>query len=202
MPRSDKRRPASDLVGDRSADRSGDRYDDRYDDRSGEDHGPRRRRGWSLTRIPYGWLAFTPLLARVPLYSRLMVALLADHRVPTSRKAAVGAAAAYLVLGRDVIPDRIPIVGGLDDVIAVVLAVEILLDGVPEEVLEERLDELQIDREAFERDIWQIRRLTPPPVRRAIQAVPRAIDVAGSAVAQTGLAPRIRAMLTREDRTA
>jgi uncharacterized membrane protein YkvA (DUF1232 family) len=162
----------------------------------------RARRGLSLTRIPYGWLAFAPLVSRMPLYARLMVTLLADSRVPASRKAAIGAAAAYLVFGRDLIPDRIPILGGLDDVIVVVLAVEILLDGVPEDILGERLDELAIDREAFERDIWQIRRLTPPPVRRAIRAVPRAIDVAGSAAAQTGLAPRIRAMLTREDSTA
>lgn len=162
----------------------------------------RPRRGRSLTRIPYGWLAFAPVVGRMPTYARLMVGLLADPRVPASRKAAIGAAAAYLVFGRDLIPDRIPILGGLDDVIVVVLAVEILLDGVSDDVLDERLEELAIDRNAFERDIWQIRRLTPPPVRRAIRAVPRAIDVAGSAVAQTGLAPRIRAMLTREDSTA
>jgi uncharacterized membrane protein YkvA (DUF1232 family) len=162
----------------------------------------RSRRGSSLSRIPYGWLAFAPLAARMPLYARLMLALLGDPRVPTSRKAAIGAAGAYLVFGRDLIPDRIPLLGGFDDVIVVVLAVEILLDGVPEDVLDERLAQLAIDREAFERDIWQIRRLTPPPVRRAIRAVPRAIEVAGSAAAQTGLAPRIRAMLTREDPTA
>ncbi len=159
----------------------------------------RSRRGLSLTRLPYGWLAFLPLVSRVPLYARLTVSLLADDRVPAARKAALGAAAAYLVLGRDLIPDRIPILGGFDDVIVVVLAVEILLDGVPEDVLDEKLEVLDIDREAFDRDIWQIRRLTPPPVRRAIRAVPRAIDAAGAAAAQTGLAPRIRAMLTKED---
>jgi uncharacterized membrane protein YkvA (DUF1232 family) len=158
-----------------------------------------RGRGLSLSRVPFGWLAFLPLLGRAPTYGRLVVALLADDRVPSARKAALGAAAAYLVLGRDLIPDRIPILGGLDDVIVVVLAVEIMLDGVPNDVLEEKLEALDIEREAFDRDIWQIRRLTPPPVRRAIRAVPRAIDVAGAAAAQTGLAPRIRAMLTRED---
>ena len=166
-------------------------------DGSGTRPGARRR--FSLTRIPYGWLAFLPIAGRVPLYARLAVSLLADDRVPAARKAALGAAAAYLVLGRDLIPDRIPILGGLDDVIVVVLAVEILLDGTPDDVLDEKLEALEIDREAFDRDIWQIRRLTPSPVRRAIRAVPRAIDVAGAAAAQTGLAPRIRAMLTRED---
>ena len=48
----------------------------------------------------------------------------------------------YLVVGRDLIPDDIPIIGGLDDLVVVVLAVDLFLDGVPAELLEEKLDEL------------------------------------------------------------
>ena len=43
----------------------------------------------------------------------------------------LGAAAGYLVLGRDIIPDDVPILGGLDDLVVVVLAVDLFLDGVP-----------------------------------------------------------------------
>ena len=58
-------------------------------------------------------------------------------------------AAGYLVLGRDLIPDDTPIIGGLDDLVVVVLAVELFLDGVPEDLLDEKLEELGIDRDAY-----------------------------------------------------
>ena len=69
-------------------------------------------------------------------------------------------------------PDDVPLIGGLDDLVVVVLAVDLFLDGVPRELLEEKLAELGIDRAAFDRDIAQIRRLTPGPVRRTIRRVP------------------------------
>jgi hypothetical protein len=71
-------------------------------------------------------------------------------------------AAGYVLIGRDLIPDEIPFLGGLDDLAVVVLAVEIFFDGIPDEILEEKLDELGIDKDAFRRDIDQVRRLTRP----------------------------------------
>ena len=65
-----------------------------------------------------------------------------------------------------------PIIGGLDDLVVVILAVDLFIDGIPEELLAEKLVELDIDRVAFDRDIAQIRRLTPGPVRRTIRRVP------------------------------
>ena len=49
------------------------------------------------------------------------------------------------MLGRDLIPDDVPIIGGLDDLVVVVLAVEFFLDGVPDDLLTEKLTELGID---------------------------------------------------------
>ena len=66
--------------------------------------------------------------------------------MPPDRKVLLGAAAGYLVIGRDLVPDDIPIIGGLDDLVVVVLAVDLFLDGVPTELLQEKLDELGIDR--------------------------------------------------------
>ena len=105
-------------------------------------------------------------------------------------------------LGRDLIPDDIPIIGGLDDLVVVVLAVELFLDGVPDDLLDEKLDELGIDRAAFDRDIAQIRRLTPGPVRRTIRRVPELVGGAGEAMKQLGLGPRMRAWINKEDRIA
>ena len=133
------------------------------------------------------------------MYARLVTALALDERMPATRKALLAGAAGYLVLGRDLIPDDIPIIGGLDDLVVVVLAVDLFLDGVPEELLAEKLDELGIDRVAFDRDIAQIRRLTPGPVRRTIRRVPALVGSAADTIQHIGLGPRVRAWINRED---
>ena len=146
-------------------------------------------------------LAFLPVASRVPDYARLIGALVLDERMPNDRKVLLGAAAGYVVIGRDLIPESIPVIGGLDDLVVVVLAVDLFLDGVPPELLQEKLDDLSIDRAAFDRDVAQIRRLTPGPVRRTIRRVPALISGVGNAINQSGVAPRVRAWITREDPT-
>jgi uncharacterized membrane protein YkvA (DUF1232 family) len=144
-------------------------------------------------------LAFLPVASRVPDYARLIAALVLDERMPNDHKVMLGVAAGYVVIGRDLVPDSIPLLGGLDDIVVVVLAVDLFLDGVPPELLQEKLDDLGIDRAAFDRDVAQIRRLTPGPVRRTIRRVPALISGAGRAIDRSGLAPRVRAWITRED---
>jgi uncharacterized membrane protein YkvA (DUF1232 family) len=158
----------------------------------------RRRRKGSLLRA-LRWLAFMPLASRVPTYSRLIWALAMDSRVPASRKAILVGAAGYVLLGRDLIPDDIPVLGGIDDLAVVVLAVEMFLDGVPEDILEEKIEELEIDREAFRRDMGQVRRLTPAPVRRIIRRLPDAVEATGRLVKQSGIGPRVKSWVTKEE---
>jgi uncharacterized membrane protein YkvA (DUF1232 family) len=165
-------------------------------ERRGERHG-RSRRGRAVRRA-LGIAAFLPLASRAPGYGRLILALIRDTRTPLARKAVLAFAAGYLVLGRDLIPDDTPIVGGLDDLVVVVLAVDLFLDGVPSELLHEKLDELGIDRAAFEQDVAQVRRLTPKPIRRAIRQVPQAMAAAGRAIKSSGLGPRARAWIAKE----
>ena len=143
-------------------------------------------------------LAFMPVASRAPMYARLVWALLQDGRVPVTRKALVAGALGYLLLGRDLIPDQIPIIGGIDDLIVVVVAVEIFLDGVPDLLLAEKLDELGIDREAFERDIDRVRRVIPRPIRRAVHELPRAADAAAELAAQSGSGARLRSAISKE----
>ena len=146
-------------------------------------------------------LAFLPVASRVPDYARLITALVLDDRTPNDRKVLLGAAAGYIVIGRDIIPDTIPILGGLDDLVIVVLAVDLFLDGVPPELLQEKLDDLAIDRASFDRDVAQIRRLTPGPVRRTIRRVPGLIQAAGRAIERSGVVPRTRAWINKEEPT-
>jgi len=107
-----------------------------------------------------------------------------------------------VVLGRDLIPDDAPVLGGLDDLVVVVLAVETFFDGVPDELLHEKLDELGIDRGSFDQDIAQIRRLTPKSVRRAIRRAPQAATAAWHALNESGLGPRLRSWIAREGSTS
>jgi uncharacterized membrane protein YkvA (DUF1232 family) len=147
-------------------------------------------------------LAFLPVATRMPTYARLVTALVLDDRMPGSRKALLAGAAGYLIVGRDLIPDTVPIIGGIDDLVIVVLAVDLFLEGVPDDLLAEKLDDLGIDRSAFDRDMAQVRRLTPGPVRRTIRRVPGLIGGAGDVFKQLGVGPRMRGWITREERSA
>jgi uncharacterized membrane protein YkvA (DUF1232 family) len=144
------------------------------------------------------WLAFLPVASRAPSYTRLIWELLRDDRTPANRKVLLAGALGYLVVGRDLIPDEIPILGGLDDLVVVVLAVDLFLEGVPHDLLYEKLDLLGIDRASYERDMAQVRRLMPGPVRRIVRRIPEAIGAAAKAIDNTGIGPRIRTWINRE----
>jgi uncharacterized membrane protein YkvA (DUF1232 family) len=146
-----------------------------------------------------GLLAFLPLASRAPIYARLMVALILDERMPAARKALLAGAAGYLVIGRDLVPDRVPLIGGLDDLVVVVLAVDLFLDGVPEELLAEKLTELGIDRSGFDDDMARVRRLTPGPVRKTIRRFPELIGQAAETIEHSGIGPRVRSWISKED---
>ena len=136
--------------------------------------------------------ALLPLASRAPQHGRLLLDLLLDGRTPMPRKLALAAAVGYVAVGRDLIPDRVPVLGGLDDLIVVVLALDVFLDGVPGEVLDERLEALGVDRQAFESDVRRIRRFTPTPVRRIVRRLPGAFSLAGEALRHSQLGPRLR----------
>ncbi len=157
----------------------------------------RREQRIGLRRL-LGWAAFVPLATRAPAYGRLFWELIRDERTPRGRKAILAAALGYLVVGRDLVPDDLPVLGGLDDLVVVILAVDLFLDGVPEDVLEEKLDDLGIDRTAFAEDVSRIRRLTPAPLRRIVRRAPDLVAFAGDTLHASGLGPRVRAWINKE----
>ena len=165
---------------------------------SKDSRGSRGRAGFSRA---LKLMAFLPVATRIPTYARLVTALVLDDRMPTGRKALLAGAAGYLIVGRDLIPDYMPVIGGIDDLVVVVLAVDLFLEGVPDELLEEKLDDLGIDRAEFDRDMAQVRRLTPSPVRRTIRRVPGLLNGAGDVLKHIGLGPRMRAWM-KEERSA
>jgi uncharacterized membrane protein YkvA (DUF1232 family) len=149
-----------------------------------------------------GWAAFLPIASRAPMYGRLFYELIRDERTPVGRKAMLAAALGYLVVGRDIVPDDLPLFGGMDDLVVLVLAVDLFLDGVPGEVLDEKLDALGIDRRAFTEDVRRIRRFTPGPLRRIMRRAPELVTFAGDTLQHNRVGPRVRSWINKEEYSA
>ena len=80
-----------------------------------------------------------PWRAKAALFWRL----LKDRRVPWWAKALLPALLLYLAMPVDLIPDFIPVLGHLDDLLVVLLVVAVLLRAVPPETTEEHLSSLE-----------------------------------------------------------
>jgi uncharacterized membrane protein YkvA (DUF1232 family) len=145
-------------------------------------------------------LAFLPLASRIPMYARLIWALILDERIPLQRKAILGGALGYLFLARDMVPDEVPVLGGVDDIVVVALAVDLFLEGVPTIVLAEKLEALGIERTAYEDDIASIRRLMPMPLRRMIRRLPEAFRILADTMRRSDLGPRVRSWVSKDSR--
>jgi uncharacterized membrane protein YkvA (DUF1232 family) len=154
-------------------------------------------RGPGLRRL-IAAAAFMPLAGRAPLYARLLWSLIVDDRTPRSRKALLAGALGYIVLGRDIVPDYVPILGQLDDLVVVALATELFLDGLDESLLREKLEEAGIPRSAYDEDVSRVRRLLPGPLRRTARRIPGAIRMVADAISQSGVQPRLRGWIARE----
>ena len=76
---------------------------------------------------------FGALLKRLPKYARLAWALARDKRIARGRRAAVLAAAAYVVSPIDLVPGIIPVVGQLDDLAVALAGIRVALGGLPVE---------------------------------------------------------------------
>jgi uncharacterized membrane protein YkvA (DUF1232 family) len=173
----------------------------RSDSRTGRDQASARRdaaRGGASAgfRRALTVAAFLPVASRAPLYARLLWSLAIDGRTPASRKALLAVALGYVMVGRDLIPDRIPILGQLDDLVVVAIAIELFLDDLEPALLDEKLAEAGIPRAAYDEDVARVRRLLPGPLRRTVRRVPGALRMAVEAAGRSGLGPRLRGWLT------
>jgi len=151
----------------------------------------RSRGGSGFVRI-LGLLPFLPIAGRAPLYARLLLSLATDPRVPASRKALLLMAAAYVVSPFDLIPERVPVIGALDDVAVMLLAVDVFLEGMPEGLVQEKLVALGASPNELDADLRRIRRMIPGPIREAASRIPAAVDGVATFVTDRGLDRRLR----------
>ena len=112
---------------------------------------PRRREAPRTRRPPArrggdrAWIR--SLVADIPSFLKLLWGLARDPRVSKVDKAIVAGALAYAALPADVIPDWIPALGEVEDVILIAVALSRLLANAGEEVL---LDHWEGDEETLE----------------------------------------------------
>lgn len=71
-------------------------------------------------------LRFRDLALFLPRLARMIASLMADRTMPKAAKIALAAVAVYLASPIDLIPDFLPVIGYLDDV----LLVAVVLDGL------------------------------------------------------------------------
>jgi len=147
----------------------------------------RRRKGGVLRALR--WLAFVPVASRVPTYAPSGLVAGPGRPCVDEPQGDFGRRGRLRTRRSRLIPDEIPVLGGLDDLAVVVLAVEIFFDGIPEDLLQEKLEELCIDQDAFRRDIDQVRRLTPAPVRRIIRRLPKLLMRRAQLISHSKIGP-------------
>lgn len=75
------------------------------------------------------------LLLLLPRLARMITSLLADRQVPTAVKVALGLVAVYLASPVDLIPDFVPFIGYLDDLILAAIVVDGLVSSVERSTL-------------------------------------------------------------------
>lgn len=132
-------------------------------------------------RIPPERRSQTELLGEatlaLPRLMALLYALLRDPRVPRRPKIVAGVVMAYVVSPIDVLPDAIPLLGRLDDVVLVAAAIELLMEAAPEGLIEEHWTGTDDALEIVTGLSRFIGGMMPKPVRKFLRSGP----VAGTA---------------------
>jgi uncharacterized membrane protein YkvA (DUF1232 family) len=125
-------------------------------------------------------------LTRLPRYLVLARGLVTDRRLSRWRKAALGAGIAYLASPIDLVPGLIPVVGQLDDLAAVLLALRFALRGLPGPAAEARLADAGLSRAMLDEDLASVRRAAGWVARRAAAVSGTALDRGARAAAGAG----------------
>ncbi|HWH23630.1 MAG TPA: YkvA family protein [Candidatus Limnocylindria bacterium] len=126
---------------------------------------------------------FGALLRRLPNYARLAWALANDPHLSRVRRAAVLAAAAYVVSPIDLLPGIVPVAGQLDDMLVALGAIRFALQGLKPEYRFQRLATAGLTAADIDADLQTTRAIAAWMARSAIgigrQAIGKARDVGG-----------------------
>jgi len=90
---------------------------------------------------------FTGYLLALPDFFILLCRLAVDKRVSSSQKIFIGGIIAYVMLPIDIIPDFIPVIGYVDDLVLVVYGLNLILNELDKKIL---LDNWSGEEDALE----------------------------------------------------
>ncbi len=107
--------------------------------------------------------------ALAPNLLKLYGRLVADSRVPFRARVLALATLGYTISPIDLIPDFVPFLGQVDDIIVVASGLKRLADAAGTEILEEHWDGGQPVLESVQALVDAAAALAPPPLRRALE---------------------------------
>jgi uncharacterized membrane protein YkvA (DUF1232 family) len=96
-----------------------------------------KAKGWTDEKVGKSGNKVAEYLFLLPDFFILICRIAVDKRVPTKRKLMLGGIIAYVMMPLDIIPDFIPILGSVDDLVLVVMGLNMLLNEIDQKVLED-----------------------------------------------------------------
>jgi uncharacterized membrane protein YkvA (DUF1232 family) len=104
------------------------------------------------------YLLLSPVIRRLPAYSKLAWRLIRDRRLTRGQRALVLGGVAYLVSPIDLIPGFIPLVGQMDDIAVTLWAIRAALRRLPAEVALEHFGAAGLTHEDLDGDLARLTR--------------------------------------------
>ncbi len=95
----------------------------------------RKAKGWTKEKGGALGGKMGEYLFLLPDFFILVCRLAVDKRVPTKQKLMAGGIIAYVIMPLDIIPDFIPLIGHVDDLVLVVMGLNMILNEIDAKVL-------------------------------------------------------------------
>lgn len=108
------------------------------------------------------------LLAAIPRFLQLLIRLIGDSRVSPTDKALLAGAVAYTLAPLDLVPDFIPVLGQLDDLLFLALAIDRMVSRAGLALLQEHWDGPQEVLLMLCGSLDDLSQRLPEPVRRRL----------------------------------
>lgn len=102
---------------------------------------------------------FWEAVKHLPAYTKLATAIVRDSDVPGPAKAVLGLGGGYALSPIDLIPGIIPVVGQMDDMYAILTALQQSLKRMPDDLAQKHLDASAVTREQIDDDLAAVRDL-------------------------------------------
>ena len=141
-----------------------------------------------MTDDPFPRARFEALIGRLPAYLRLAWRLARDPLLSRTRRAALIAAAGYLVSPIDAVPGAIPVLGQLDDLAVAIGAIKLALAGLSPARRREHLTAVGLVEADLMTDLRGIASITGWILRKGGRLAARGVRIGGRAAVAGGKA--------------